>query len=303
MTKRSLTLLLLLTSLQPLVAQHHDAAPPDVRGILRALEEMQAKNAASVQHHLRQVLQEVTQAGGGRSAASSLYEKAIRATQFSGRNSGEFQEWKKNNADRLRDEAFQTAVSFHLQYLGLTLRRALGATTEELLPELVKYSENVLKVLADKDLRPKVQGQEFFRASVLNSIFTNWYQITPHISGMKEWEPSAGNLNGIYQQTILPVLRQKKDPALLRYWDTRIAFEEKAHAESRQAFEMEQFANVGKPNLLWARAQEVLILGQRNHAVNEMFALIKKYPDHPNNAAWIAHLQKLLAPQPTPAGS
>ena len=39
----------------------------------------------------------------------------------------------------------------------------------------------------------------------------------------------------------------------------------------------------------------MLLLGQRNRAVTEMFNLIKAFPQHPDAAGWISQLEGLIA--------
>jgi hypothetical protein len=62
-------------------------------------------------------------------------------------------------------------------------------------------------------------------------------------------------------------------------------------------YDERQWTQVRLPRLQWSRAQDVFLIGQRNRAVTDMFNLIKTYPQHPDNAAWISRLESLLAPQ------
>jgi hypothetical protein len=56
--------------------------------------------------------------------------------------------------------------------------------------------------------------------------------------------------------------------------------------------------------LLFGRAVDRISQGQPNLAANEMLALIKKYPTHPDWPSWAEKLRLRLGPAPTasPAG-
>ncbi|HEX8311866.1 MAG TPA: hypothetical protein VF614_11145, partial [Chthoniobacteraceae bacterium] len=102
---------------------------------------------------------------------------------------------------------------------------------------------------------------------------------------------------------ILPELRAAKDPRLLEYWDRELAREAAAAGASHLAFEIEKFNQQRKPEILWSRAQDMLLIGQKNRAIGEMFGLIKNYPGHPRAADWITKLEGLLKPGPEAAGA
>lgn len=303
MNRRSL-LPLLFTAFAATATAQQDAPPPDTSTLLKSLQEFREKNTAMSQSYFVSILRDLQSASTSGTAAVDFYEKAIQATEFIGRSQQGhlFQEWKKKEAAKLKSAERQTAARLHLQYLAITLKKALGTPLEQLVPELIAYTVEVQKVDADPALRDTIAREDLWRRSVTDGIFAKWLRLSPLIAGDKEWEPIPSNINGIYQKTILPLMRKAKDPGLLRYWDARMALEEKIAADSRLTFEIEKFQFVTKPSLLWSRAQEVIVLGQRNHAINEMFALIKKYPDHPDNAAWIAHLESILKPRPKSEG-
>ena len=61
-------------------------------------------------------------------------------------------------------------------------------------------------------------------------------------------------------------------------------------------FEERQWSQVKRPAMLWARCQDMLLLGQRNRALTEMFNLIKAFPQHPEAASWISQLEQAITP-------
>ena len=110
------------------------------------------------------------------------------------------------------------------------------------------------------------------------------------------WETVPGNVNGIYNAIILPEFRATKDPRLLEYWDLMIKKEQENIYAGMPDFEERQWSQIKRPAMLWSRAQDLLLIGQRNRAVTEMYNLIKAFPQHPEAAAWISQLEQSLAP-------
>jgi len=105
-----------------------------------------------------------------------------------------------------------------------------------------------------------------------------------------------GNIDGIYASVILPEYRATKDPRLLEYWDMVLKREGDRVQKNGLDVEQRDWANLKRPSILWTRSQDVLLLGQRNRAIGEMFNLIKAHPQHPEASNWINQLESMLIP-------
>jgi hypothetical protein len=129
-------------------------------------------------------------------------------------------------------------------------------------------------------------------------------------TGSTGWEMTPGNVDGIYNSIILPEFRATKDPRLMEYWDLRIKQETEKAAEKKLDVEQRDWLQIRRPNLLWSRTQDMIILGQKNRAITEMFNLLKANPQHPSANAWISAIETALlptfqapaTPEPAPAG-
>ena len=122
--------------------------------------------------------------------------------------------------------------------------------------------------------------------------------------GGAAWEPVPGNLNGIYNAIILPEFRDTKDPRLMEYWDLKLRKNQESIFAGMPAFDERQKTQVERPGIMWARTQDMMLLGLKNRAITEMFNIIKAYPQHPDAPGWIAQLEQILtpsAPAPAPA--
>ena len=273
------------------LAVAQDAPPVDAKTLLAALKQIEEKHSQSAKQMATKVLQDVTAAAANNGTAMAFYLEAIKDTSFKGQNREQtlFMEWKKKEADNLKSFEMQTAVRLHLTYLALTLQRANGATVIQLMPGLLNYTTQALGA------RDVVGTQEMMKRSVTDSIFVRWYGIGKTMEGLKEWETNPGNVDGMYQRTILPQMRKDKDPRVIDYWDARLQREALDARDSKRAFNAEQFDLVRRPTLLWSRAKEMAGIGLRNRAITEMFALVKGFPDHPSNAEWIAQLTTFIS--------
>jgi hypothetical protein len=244
-------------------------------------------------------------------------------------------EWKQGEGEGLRSKEASNAARLHLQWMALTIQHASGIETKQLLNNVVDFARQVdadgamigrvgdkidkareqasagkrppiTKALADNTQAKRVHDQ-IMRMSVANGPVARWLQISEFLSpaGAKKkgegaegatWELVPGNVTGIYNAIILPEFRASRDPRLLEYWDMVLKAGADGIYPGMPDFEERRWTQVRRPSLLWSRAQDVLILGQRNRAITEMFNLIKAYPQHPEAAGWMAQLEGCLNP-------
>ena len=272
-------------------ASAQDATAVDAKTLLSALKEMKTKHAESAKSQFGKMMQDLGAASASNASAIAFYEEATRAITFAGqtREKTLFQEWKKKEADHLKSVEMQTAVRLHLSYLLITLQHANGLTIPQVMPSLLRYSD---MLTAAPEL---VSTQDILRQSVNASIFLKWYGSEKILGNVHDWEMNPGNLDGIWRTTILPQMRKEKDQRAILYWDNKLKLATDAAAETKRVFDVDQFRFIRKPALLWSRAKDLIAIGQRNRGISEMFNIVKNWPDHPNNAAWIAKLEGILS--------
>ncbi len=333
--------LLLVASLAaaPALRAQQDAPPVDIGQLLQALRALRDQQTAMLQSQKQTAMQQISSAAGSPERAIQLWEDAVRATQFDGmaKEGAQFRAWKEGEGEALKESQVQNAVHLHLTWLMLTLQRSAGAKVKDMLPAVVTYTkelvadETAMELLAESIKREKEaaaiappgagnrrnQNQarkvsdaaikrahdQILRGGLGASPVVKWMRLTDAVK-VDKWETNPGNLDGIFEKIILPELREQKDARVLDYWDLKLKKEADTASRSRLAYEIEKFNAERRPSLLWSRSQEYLLLGQKNRAISEMFALIKAHPNHPDAEDWIAGLEKLLAPPaPAPATS
>ena len=293
--KKALILLLALSVRGFAVTATQDAAALDTKALLNALKEIKTKHTEAAKSQRSKVLQELTAAASSNSNAIAFYLEAMKTIAFAGESRAQtmFMEWKKKEAERIKSPEMQTAVRFHLSYLALTLQYANGLTIPQMIPALIHYTEQVSA--ADR----AVTQQEVMRRSVRDGMFVKWFNIENQFGEIKDWELVPGNVDGMWQKTILPQMRKDKDQRVITYWDNKIKIATEVMSESKRAFDIDQFNAIHRPELLWSRAKDLIAIGQRNRGIGEMFTIVKTWPDHPENAAWIQKIEDILTGKDT----
>lgn len=179
-----------------------------------------------------------------------------------------------------------------------------------------KKNPSTAKAIAE-DTHAKKMHDAILRTPVANSPVAQSLQIAEILGdsgkrrkkgekgedgGAAAWEPVPGNVNGIYNAIILPEFRESKDPRLMDYWDLKLRKNQESIYAGMPAFDERQKTQVERPAIMWARTQDMMLIGLKNRAITEMFNIIKAYPQHPEAPNWIAQLEQILSPSAaTPA--
>lgn len=281
------TLCLLSTSL---LAQY--SPPNDTASILAGLKDLKAAHVSSSRSQLSQTISDFSNASANDSAALAFYLEAIRVTEFVGQphEQNAFRDWKKREASNLSASAIRSC----LRYTTISLQRSAGATDDQIFPLLLDYAQETNSMLSS------VSGQKILDQPITGNVFAKWYNLGDRLGGLKDWEDKPGDVDGIYEKFLLPIMRRNRDERILKYWDQKIANETSAASESAAAFNTDRFNQTRRPSLLWSRAEDMIAISLRNQGITEMYSIIKSFPNHPDAGKWIDELQSLLtAPSST----
>ncbi len=319
----------------PLKAQTPDTAPVDIRYLLEELRKLKDTNEAGLKSKRSSAYQQVAAAAASPESAVAYWKNAVKAVQFEGaeHENAKIQDWRDGEGEALNDRHCASAVRLHLNWLALNLQHAAGADTRTLLPKVVdhvnavialneaaeQFGENIQKARernskspgARKDVQEDQSAKKFYdgimRQSINGSPVSRMLQLGEALGERKRndggWEMVAGNVEGIYNSVILPEYRSSKDPRVLDYWAMILKREEERASKRVLDVEKREWSNVKRPQILWDRAQDVLLIGQKNRAISEMFNLVKTYPQHPSAKNWISQIEELLSPQPASASA
>ena len=280
----------LLSTTGSLFAQSNNA-PVDPKEMLAELAQLKDKQAQSAKTQLTTTLKDFTAAATNDSTALGFYMEAIRVTQFVGRDREvtSFVEWKKKEVPKLNG----TAIRVCLEYMVISMWRASGETDAQVFPNVLAYAQEVQPLLGS------IYNQEIVQASITSNVFARWYNLNGALSKLENWEMTPGNVDGIYTSFLMPYMRKTKDARLIQYWDNKLADETARASSATAAFSTDRFNQTRRPEILWNRAEDLIVIGSRDEGLNDMFGIVKNYPDHPQAGQWIAELKGLLAPATT----
>lgn len=305
----------------------------DIQQLLRELEQIRSSRANALKTGLRDQIESLSAAAASKPAAVQAYAKAVQAVEYEGKrkDAAEFGLWRDSNQEVLVDDTFCTALQLHLQYVVMSLKRMQGQKTEEVMPTLLDYVNRLSVHLSDLSKREKPKNDvqlrnegarpkdkqgdkinkdvaaavhDLMKNALPESVFVRWYGLDGYVANIEKWEQNSSNIEGIVDKTIMPYMREKKDPQLLDQWDARIARAEEKAKKTTLAIDLDKFQNQTLPSLMWSRAEDRILIGQRNAAILDMFNMVKTYQSHPDFEAWATELIALLKGEnPAPLSS
>ena len=294
------------------VLQAQQTPPPvDPKAVLATLKELRTRQQGIINREKGDVLAAINAAIADPGKA---YEKAMDTVELQGqpatvvkpgpgpgafgRGGNHVVDTRKRVGDQTRDRDFVNGLRLQLVYLSLLWQHGMSVKTRDLIPALLDYTAQVNQSLET------LQGLDMVQHPIKDSVFVNYFQIGPYISGLADWPDHAFDTDGIFQKVILPEMRKNKDPRLLGYWDNLMQTEATRAAATQNNLLITKFAHVRRPSLLWSRAEDEAALGNTNQSIVDMLADLKANPDHPDFDKWAAELEGVVNAKaaPTPTG-
>jgi len=280
-----------------------DMAPPDLSTVIAELEAIQKNQTTARQQSLSRAIAQIDEAGKNTASASRAYADAKRVVEFDGKpNAGSrFSEWRSSKADALGSRGFQTAARLHLQYLGLTLRQIGDPDTDVRVAETLRYVEELVNARTSMgaDLNASEEAKELLNKPLQESVFAKASDLGQLLTNQKEWELSAGNIDGILEKNLRRILRKDKDPRLSDTWDMQIRVEQELAGKTQNDLAGATFASTRRPQLLWRKANDLVAIGQPVRGLSLMLETIRTNPSHPDIEGWVEAAKTLAKGQQT----
>ncbi|MFY7817106.1 MAG: hypothetical protein ACOVRB_01950 [Akkermansiaceae bacterium] len=281
----------------------------ELRARLKAIQEgaidHQEKRFKGAAEDFRAALQD-------ENAALDLYLKCVELVDYTEqqKKGQDFRDWKRENEARLKNPEFRQALRYQLNWLSLTIRAAARPA------EIHKLSPDALDALRAIFANAKnIAGQrELLNRPVLDSVYARAYQIGD--LELKNWPTSPLQVSAIFDQIILPPLRQPDSIASLSSaWDSRIQMElakvaefsgPKPEASGLQRSEPQSPAEIAfrkeqLPDLLWKKQVDLFQCGDQRAAALRMLTHINDHMTSSQASAWIEQFQQLVSPSARPA--
>lgn len=312
------------------VHAQQDMPAVNADAILRELDQIELRQKQAVLSARQTAVNQIKAAAGSGATATDLYQRAVEATQFEGTKNkgGAFADWKSSKAAILRTKELQTALLLHLRYLALSLERKDSDKPELFVAPSLNYVNDLAgadmiflkqvqsvqqQASSDRDKEQQAVDreaiklrEEFLNKPLADSIFVKWLRLGSALPKGDDWELTPGNLSGILDKNVRPVMREAKNAALLPTYELEIKVLADRVSLSRREHEATEFNTVVRPRLQLARANDMAALGQKNRAVTEIYGMVKAYPQHPDFSKWVQRLRELLqtgTPAPAPEES
>ncbi len=116
-----------------------DGPPPDIAGILQALETLEKQHQQHEGALRQRALQEAQAAASNPQRAAELWEQAERVSK----DADQFRTWKEREGSGLNSKEVQNALRLHFNWLVLTLQKSGGTSVRELLPAVIAHTKEV----------------------------------------------------------------------------------------------------------------------------------------------------------------
>ncbi|PTX98052.1 hypothetical protein DB345_04240 [Spartobacteria bacterium LR76] len=302
------------------IAHAQDAPPVNADAILRELDTIEQRQKQTLASARQMAISQLRSAAVSPSAAAALYADAVEAVDFEGKpNKGAaFADWKSGMGDALRSSDFQTVILLHLRYLVLSLERAGSDKPELFISPSLAYANDLIqtensfldlkKKQAEKPANERAQRDKEITQKVLNAkkdlldksisdgVFTRWLRLQQWLPKGDTWELTPGNLAGILEKNVRTVMRTVKDPGLVQTWDLEMKVLADRATSGRLDFLAADFNTMVRPKMIFSRANDMILLGQTNRAANDIYILVKTYPQHPDFSKWVVKLREILKP-------
>lgn len=236
----------------------------------------------------------ITEAATADNKAVALWIDSVRETEYRDKDKKEadFRAWRDGPGKRLADPGAAGALRLHLQYLLLTIKVS-NAPTEadrgEIFIPLLGFLDDLSK--ADKEV---LRNRQVLDTSVLESPVAKRFKLDATLHPPPAWSLAPGKLSDIYEKTILPYLRQKKDVARLQTaWSRRISQESAQVSTQNSEFASKTFREIEMPRLEWGQAKDLYVAGSAA-AAGKMLQIIQQHQAHKDAPGWIQELRGLL---------
>lgn len=298
------------------------APSADAEQMLQELLKIESERDAMMKRGWTAAAAAVTAGAQSKESAIDLYEAAVRQTQFAGlsRESTQWRDWKDGEGSVVRSTPGGKALLLSLQYMKLTMRRAFGEELPSMLSDVIAYvavlQNEIGDITPDRSAREAVEraqrvGDEKRARSLreelkqrqtakqildgqATAVIAKYLGIDGELAKAEGWPQKGGDLKSILDKVVLPELRAAKDPRLFNFWEDKMTRSAEEALDLGQDFEKAKYANIEFPALIWARAEDYLLFGDRNRAMTEMLSAIRRNPTHSQADAWIGKLRVLL---------
>ncbi len=319
--------LLLLASIPACLLQSlsgaDDLKKEDVEKMIASLEKIRAAVMSRNNKQNAVALRAFQKHSASPVAANTFYLECLKKLRFTdeGKRADAWRTYRDNNDSKFNSTYHREAKQLELKYLILTIRAAATKDRRELMQPLIGFIDDLL----DTDGRAYEHMDD-----AKGSLFIEAYDIENSIDP-GDWEPDPTDISGIYDEAILPHMREHRDPRLVTAWRAKIDHMRKfadsardgrlreerdkmreARKESRgigarrrndprsraeaneEVDPYEEFHAETLPEMKWQMCEDLVKHGFRAEALPLMFGVIREHAEYPEMHTWLNGLEATL---------
>lgn len=311
-----LPLLIACSAVLSLAARGEKLSEADREALLENLEKLDSTSETKEDARFRLAIIAYRNAVNNDDAAIDLYLDCMEKVNFADlhKRPADFREWKRKEAEKLTNPGLRLAIRHQLRWLMLTLEAASSA------PDRGKLTTDAQEAVDSifRDCEKLKDQQGILSEAAVSSVFARAYDISNVV--VKDWPMSPIDLEGIYDQVLLPPYRKLAALATLRAgWVRRIQQETAKNeiwsqvapvirdgrevkrvgmAANMKSPEQLKFTTEGLPNLQWRMEVDLFRSGDESGASLRMLGLLEKFVGHPSLKDWSTQFKKLIRPAP-----
>lgn len=274
----------------------------DAEKLKKALDALENKQEITEDEGLKQFQTDIAPALASEIEAAKFYQKCVKKVDFEGiKGEGpEWTDWLSKNQAMMSDENFLKWNFMVVQFLDLWSQslnsKDITLFQDQLLNKATLVQESLLKYEKEKSKNNKLPDYraQSIQTSMSGSYYVKAYRIEGLFKDSSLWNISLGQPEGILEKMLMDQYRSKKDARLFDIWEKRIQMQENRgkilELKKEKQFELENQVL----ELQWKMAGDLKRYGLQNKAINLMYTILSKAPDHPQFDAWIKELRAEL---------
>lgn len=282
----------------PLQADEKGLSEVDRQLLLERLEEIKNSSDATINGRLRVALAAFRNGRASDAAAHDLYLNCVEKIRFEDqlRKTSEFRDWKKRHKERGDTPAFRLALRHQLDWLTLTLEAAQAKADTNFGSRAMAVVDSILQ---DAE---KLKGQEkLLKANSLQTVFAQAYSV--NTVSVAKWPTNPLNLDSLYDNVILPPLRDEKTlPILRKAWLKRIEQEglllekwtDTGTSDRDRKPDFEKWLKEERKDLLWNMEVDLFRSGDQKGSAVRMLQHLKENLTHKSAPRWIGQFTSLV---------
>ncbi|MES2309992.1 MAG: hypothetical protein V4507_14150, partial [Verrucomicrobiota bacterium] len=221
-------------------------------------------------------------------------------------DSKEWSDWKSKNQAMLSDKKHQKWLWLQLRYFQFWTKAYKKTDLSQLEDGLVALSFEIRNsILGFEKDKETTKGLPDFRknsiqVSLSQSMFSKAYHLETSIKETTGWDVTLANSEQILENVLMDNYRTNKNPRLFEVWEKRFEWVDLKEKYSTLSTEQKRDLENEVLSQQWKMVQDFKAFGLQNKAINVMFSIISKAPDHPQFEAWSKELRSTLSGGTTP---